>query len=162
MRVCGLLLALLWGWSAAPAAEAPEITAEMETLMSLGSLRTVLGAFHIDHGHYPAAAGTGLPIASLKRQTWPIYIRWFPGIDGWYGIWHYDTDGQRYVLASPGADGRFDVDYTVDDSEPSGDDILVVDGELRALPELLESLKQVDFFHGQNPWKPTSDASVGR
>src|SRR2546430_17522104 len=89
------------------AAPAPnDCAAAAETLKALRSLQITAEAYHIDYKKFPPAAS----IQELQPLVQPVYIRTMPLRDGWGNAIFYLTfgDGKSYVIASPGADGKFD------------------------------------------------------
>lgn len=93
--------------TAVNAAPAPgDCKAAADTIAALRSLQITAEAYHVDYKKYPPAAS----IAELQPLVQPVYIRTMPLRDGWGNPIFYLTfaDGKSYVIASPGADGKFD------------------------------------------------------
>jgi general secretion pathway protein G len=107
------------------------------TMADLRSIATAVEAYKIDQGAYPRSDGW-VPVAVIRPHVEPSYIRTLPLADAWGNTLLYSSDGQRYRIASPGADGAADAPY--DDVVPGtttgtfSSDIVFGDGQFLQWP----------------------------
>jgi len=108
------------------AAPAGDCAAAAETIASLRSLQIVADAYKIDYKKYPPAVS----IQELQPLAQPVYIRTMPLRDGWGNPIFYLTfaDGKSYVIASPGADGKFDESTWTREPKSFSDDAVIRSG----------------------------------
>lgn len=129
------LLAVTATATAAPA----DCAAATETLHAMRSLQIVADAYRIDYKKYPPAAS----IAELQPLAQPVYIRTMPLRDGWGNPIFYLTfaDGKSYVIASPGADGKFDESTWTSAPKSYSDDAVIRSGAAPRLWSVTEDCK---------------------
>jgi hypothetical protein len=85
---------------------------QKSTLAKMSTVMAALEQFAEDHGSYPAS----MPMEQLAGQLAPTYVGGLPQQDGWkhplvYLSWQESPlapGPDRYTLASPGADGRWE------------------------------------------------------
>jgi hypothetical protein len=118
-----------------------EQAAERPDLAVMKDLRTIavcLEARATDTNEYPKVAFNALP-ALLE----PVYVRKLPRVDPWGTPYEYYSDGTSYVVASAGADRRFErgsLQIATDDdgatrlSESLDEDIVFQNGRFRQSP----------------------------
>ena len=112
---------------AAPATgSSGDCAAAAATVASLRSVQITADAYHIDYKKYPKAAS----IEELQPLVSPVYIRTMPLRDGWGNPILYMTfaDGKAYVIASPGADGKFDESTWTREPKSYSDDAVIRSG----------------------------------
>ena len=108
--------------------------AQGRTVSDMLPIATALEFYHSDKGVYPLRSAD---LAALVST----YITGLRG-DGWGSPYHYHSDGQHYVLASPGEGGRFEKNYVevantakvVDAFYGAKGDIIFADGKFVAFP----------------------------
>ena len=109
------------------AAPAPgDCAAAAKTVQALRSLQITAEAYHVDYKKYPPAAS----VEELQPLVQPVYIRTMPLRDGWGNPIFYLTfaDGKSYVIASPGADGKFDESTWTGAPKSYSDDAVIRSG----------------------------------
>ena len=82
---------------------AVERRAQKRTMGDMRSVATAVEGYSIDAQGYPVVAS----IDELVPLLQPTYIRGLPLDDGWGNRFACISDGESYVLASRGGDGRF-------------------------------------------------------
>ncbi len=108
-------------------------------MADLRSIGTAVEAFKIDNRAYPGPTEGFVPVAQLRAQVEPSYIRSLPLADAWGNALLYWSDGSRYRVVSNGWDGTADRPYdavqpgTTTDTFAS--DIVFGDGEFLQRPE---------------------------
>jgi hypothetical protein len=131
-------LALVLAASPAVLADEPEIDpVELQTLSNIGSVVMVIEAYRIDHGAAPVPTDGLEPVEILLPFVEPFYVRSLPLHDGWGRELRYWSDGNRFVVVSFGPDGLADQQYagvTAADLQDRGDDLVVVDSVVAAVP----------------------------
>jgi len=129
--------------AASPAALAtePEIDPlELETLRDIRSVVLSVGAFEFDNGVVPGPTDGLVTAEFLRHHVEPTYIASLPVADGWGNALRYWSDGTRFIVASVGVDGVTDRPYagvTAAELGDGGDDIVVIDGNVAAVPPYL-------------------------
>lgn len=109
---------------------------QKRTLADLRAMGAAVEAYSIDNNEYPRA-GT---IEELASRLTPVFIRNPVTTDGWDHPIVYLSDGEHYLLASPGKDGAFQTELTltVEGSGATSDldaDIIFKDGAFIQWPE---------------------------
>jgi len=111
------------------------------TMADMRSMATSIEAYAVDNDHYPALQEWGTPEA-LAALVAPAYIQTVPSTDAWDHPFRIFSDGQHYVIVSPGPNGEVDHDWTppVDTTlDPHAtDDIVYADGQFVSSPEEAE------------------------
>ncbi len=93
--------------------DALEFSRQRQTLTDMRSLAIVLQAYAIDNETLPGAPVQEMTqFYKIEPLVAPIYIRRLPLRDGWGHRFVYWHDGSQFRIASPGADGQFEADYT--------------------------------------------------
>ena len=111
---------------------------QKRTMADIRTIGTCMESFSIDNNRYPATDGWQAAEALIENLQ-PVYVRTLPLIDGWGHDIQVLSDGQSYVLVSPGKDGQMDRDWTKP-GEAGGTtrlnaDIVFSDGQFVSWPE---------------------------
>lgn len=85
--------------------------AQKRTMADLRSLGTAIESYRLDTGRLPGPTEGFVPVAMIRGNIEPSYIRRTPLADGWGNTLVYWSDGERYRIASPGMDGTPDRPY---------------------------------------------------
>lgn len=84
---------------------------QKQTMASLRSIATAVEAFRIDNGMVPGPTEGYVPVATIRSQIEPSYIRTTPLADAWGNRLLYWSDGESYRIASPGWNGTAEQPY---------------------------------------------------
>jgi hypothetical protein len=122
---------------AGPVAQTEIDPLELRTIRDIHSVVLSVWAYEIDNGAVPGPTDGFVTAEFLRPYVEPPYIRSLPVDDGWGNAFRYWSDGTRYAVVSFGPDGMADRPYTgvtAPKLEDGGDDIVVVDGAVAAVP----------------------------
>jgi len=111
---------------------------QKRTMADLRSIGTAVEAHKIDRGVFPKTDGY-VPVAFIRAQIEPFYIRALPLADAWGNTFLYWSDGTHYRIVSHGWDGTADRPYDQvlpgTTTQTFTSDILFGDGEFVQRPE---------------------------
>ncbi|RLE26513.1 MAG: hypothetical protein DRJ61_18315 [Acidobacteria bacterium] len=98
---------------------------QKRTMADMRTISTAMGAYGTDNVFYPVNVST---FSALRSYLSPVYIKTFPGSDGW-GTPYYlisDTAGSEYTLISYGKDRRTQGSYPDEDTKTQDFDCDIV------------------------------------
>ena len=110
---------------------------QTRTMADLRALAEAVEAYSVDSTIYPTAAD----ISALESVIQPVYMRVFPGTDGWNNAVVYvpgTTVGMGYTLRSTGKDGLMEGSPSGGATHEFDCDILFIDGQFMQWPEGLQ------------------------
>jgi general secretion pathway protein G len=112
---------------------------QKRTMADIRSAATAIESYSIDNNIYPGPTDGWVTAKGIETALEPIYIRTLPEKDGWGHDLLFLSDGERYVIVSPGKDGNLDRDYS-DGTGPGATanfnaDIVFANGQFVAWPE---------------------------
>lgn len=135
-----LLFTILLAVASAPAQAKSTDTPASDTLRDMWSVNTSIDAYRFYNGALPGPTDGFADAEFLRPFVEPVYIRQLPAEDAWGRTFGYFSEGGSYMLVSYGQDGLPDHFYeNIDASalQDGGDDIVVIDGAMVALPVAL-------------------------
>ncbi len=103
------------------------------TLADMREVAMALERFAVDHQSYPRVRD----IEALRPALEPKYIKQLPSTDGWRHPLVYEVKGpgMTYTLSSPGKDGEFQDETTVEVTDDYAADIVCIDGVFTRQPD---------------------------
>ncbi len=84
---------------------------QKRTMADIRTLATATESYAVDYGVYPDTDRQWLDASAFGEVLTPTYLRTLPATDGWGSPLRVWSDGQRYVIVSPGADGQIAADW---------------------------------------------------
>ncbi len=112
---------------------------QKRTMADLRSIGTAIEEFSIDNNVYPGPTAGWVSVDKIESSVAPIYIRKLPALDGWGHSIMVWSDGNNYLIVSPGKDGATSREWTVHDEGGStaafADDIVFGNGSFVQWPE---------------------------
>lgn len=92
---------------------------QKRTMADMRSIGTAVEMWHVDNGSYPGPTDGWVSATWLTEHLQPVYIRSLPVLDGWEHETMYWSDGESYMIVSPGKDGVMEGDWLTE-LEPLG------------------------------------------
>ncbi len=112
---------------------------QKRTMADLRSIGTAIEMFSIDNNVYPGPTEGWVSVDEIESSVAPTYIRKLPSLDGWGHTIMVWSDGDNYMIVSPGKDGETSREWTVHDEGRSttafADDIVFGNGSFVQWPE---------------------------
>ncbi len=112
---------------------------QKRTMADMRSIGTAIEMFSIDNNVYPGPTEGWVPVDRIESSVSPMYIRVLPPFDGWGHPLMVWSDGDNYMIVSPGKDGQLSREWTVHDEGGStamfADDIVFGNGSFVQWPE---------------------------
>lgn len=112
---------------------------QKRTMADIRSAGTAFESYAIDNNRYPGPTDGWVRAEEVRSFVEPVYIRTLPELDGWGHPLLFLSDGESYVIVSPGKDGIVDRDWSdgIDfgASTSFNADIVMANGQFIAWPE---------------------------
>lgn len=113
---------------------------QKRTMADIRSSATAVEAYAVDNATYPGPTEDWVSADWLSDSLAPVYIRMLPVEDGWGRPILYWSNGESYLLVSPGRDGELERDWAAEPAEERttstfAADIVFGDGAFVQWPE---------------------------
>ncbi len=112
---------------------------QKRTMADLRSMGTAIEEYSIDNNVYPGPTAGWVSVSQIESSLAPTYIRMLPDLDGWGHAIMVWSDGNNYMIVSPGKDGEISREWTIHDeggaTSTFADDIVFGNGSFVQWPE---------------------------
>ncbi|NOZ94117.1 MAG: hypothetical protein GXP47_05155 [Acidobacteria bacterium] len=115
---------------------------QTRTMATMRTLATAILMYQVDYDRYPYTGGSWVDAAALAPVLSPAYVKKCPQTDAWGHPLRIWSDGESYLIVSPGKDGTIDRDWlgqsTAKSSTNFASDIVFKNGSFLQWPQGLQ------------------------